>query len=122
MAAGELFPLTLCGTAGFRVSPRAMRTAFKVGGVIAALAIASCGINEGGPVGLVGQRRDALSGDVVISQVYGGGGNANAPYNHDFVELFNRGAAPVVIGGWTVQYAAAANAFGTSNFLALPAG
>ena len=29
--------------------------------------------------------------DVVISQVYGGGGNAGATLTHDFVELFNRG-------------------------------
>ena len=26
---------------------------------------------------------------VVISQVYGGGGNTGAQYTHDFVELFN---------------------------------
>ena len=37
----------------------------------------------------------ALSTGVVISQVYGGGGNSGAPYTHDFVELFNRGSAPV---------------------------
>ena len=30
--------------------------------------------------------------DVVISQVYGGGGNAGATLTHDFVELFNRGS------------------------------
>jgi hypothetical protein len=44
---------------------------------------------------------------VVISQVYGGGGNANAPYTHDFVELHNRGATPVDVTGWSVQYASA---------------
>ena len=33
----------------------------------------------------------ALSTDVVISQVYGGGGNNSATFTHDFVELFNRG-------------------------------
>src|SRR5262249_26279082 len=27
---------------------------------------------------------------VVVSQVYGGGGNTGAPYTNDFVELFNR--------------------------------
>ncbi len=26
---------------------------------------------------------------VVISQVYGGGGNSGAPFNKDFVELYN---------------------------------
>jgi hypothetical protein len=37
---------------------------------------------------------------VVISQVYGGGGNSGATYNADYVELFNRGGATVAIGGW----------------------
>lgn len=41
---------------------------------------------------------------VVISQVYGGGGNSGAPYTHDFIELFNRGTSPVSINGWSVQY------------------
>lgn len=44
---------------------------------------------------------------VVISQVYGGGGNSGATYTHDFIELFNRGTAPVAISGWSVQYAGA---------------
>lgn len=48
-------------------------------------------------------RHDALSTGVVISEVYGGG--AAATYTHDFVELFNRGSAPVDVSGWSVQYA-----------------
>lgn len=44
---------------------------------------------------------------VVISQVYGGGGNAGAEYTHDFIELFNRGTQPVSLAGWSVQYASA---------------
>jgi uncharacterized repeat protein (TIGR01451 family) len=55
----------------------------------------------------------AVSPDVVISQVYGGGGNAGAPYSHDFVELFNRGSATVSLAGWSVQYTSAT---GTGNF------
>ena len=46
----------------------------------------------------------APPGSVVISQVYGGGGNSNAPFTHDFIELFNRSAAPVNLTGWSVQY------------------
>ncbi|MFM9988151.1 T9SS type A sorting domain-containing protein [Flavobacterium sp.] len=46
-------------------------------------------------------------GQVVISQVYGGGGNASATYTNDFVELYNKGAASVDISGWSVQYASA---------------
>jgi hypothetical protein len=51
-------------------------------------------------------RLDALSGGVVISQVYGGGGNSGAPVRNDFIELFNRGTVPVNLSGWSVQYAA----------------
>ena len=44
---------------------------------------------------------------MVISQIYGGGGNANATYQNDYVELFNAGTAPFDLGGWTIQYASA---------------
>lgn len=47
----------------------------------------------------------AAPGNVVISQVYGGGGNVGAEYRQDFIEIFNRSGADVAIGGWTVQYA-----------------
>lgn len=49
----------------------------------------------------------ALSTTIVISQVYGGGGNTGAPYTHDFIELFNRGTSSVNVNGWSVQYASA---------------
>ncbi|MCV2356723.1 ExeM/NucH family extracellular endonuclease [Paucibacter sp. B2R-40] len=45
--------------------------------------------------------------DVVISQVYGGGGNTGATLKNDFIELFNRGASAVSLNGWSVQYASA---------------
>jgi len=50
----------------------------------------------------------SASPDVVVSQVYAGGGNAGAPFANDFVELFNRGSSPVDVSGWAVQYASAA--------------
>ena len=37
----------------------------------------------------------AVSPNIVISQVYGGGGNAGATFTNDFIELFNRGATSV---------------------------
>lgn len=49
----------------------------------------------------------AASPDVVISQVYGGGGNSGSTYQNDFIELHNRGSAPVSLAGWSVQYASA---------------
>ncbi len=47
----------------------------------------------------------AVSPNIVISQVYGGGGNSGATYKNDFIELFNRGTAAVDVSGWSVQYA-----------------
>ncbi|MDO9302541.1 MAG: ExeM/NucH family extracellular endonuclease [Anaerolineales bacterium] len=47
----------------------------------------------------------AVSLDIVISQVYGGGGNTGATYKNDFIELYNRGTTAVNVTGWTVQYA-----------------
>jgi len=44
---------------------------------------------------------------VVISQVYGGGGNSGAQLKHDFIELYNRSSSPVSLNGWSVQYASA---------------
>ena len=46
--------------------------------------------------------------DIVISQVYGGGGNTGALYRNDFIEIFNRSASPVNLTNWSVQYASAA--------------
>src|ERR1700709_1988003 len=54
---------------------------------------------------LTGQ--DAMAQGVVISQVFGGN-SPTAPFNQDYVELFNQTAAPVDLSGWSVQYAAAA--------------
>lgn len=47
----------------------------------------------------------ASANGVVISQVYGGGGNSGAIYKNDFIEVFNAGGAPVSLAGWSVQYA-----------------
>ncbi len=55
----------------------------------------------------------AVSPDIVISQIYGAGGNSGAPYNADYIELFNRGGSTVSLAGWSLQYASAT---GTGNF------
>ena len=47
------------------------------------------------------------SGLIVISQVYGGGGNSGAVFTNDYIELFNRGGQAVNITGWSVQYTGA---------------
>ena len=48
----------------------------------------------------------APSTTIVISQVYGGGGNSGATYKNDFIELYNIGSSTVNVSTWSVQYAA----------------
>ncbi|MDQ3716073.1 MAG: ExeM/NucH family extracellular endonuclease [Actinomycetota bacterium] len=63
----------------------------------------------------VPQSAGAVSPDIVISQVYGAGGNTGATLTNDFVELYNRGTTAVDLTGWSVQYASAT---GTGTFAA----
>src|SRR5215813_14106434 len=44
---------------------------------------------------------------VVISQVYGGGGNSMSTFTNDYVELYNPTNATVTLNGWSLQYASA---------------
>jgi len=44
------------------------------------------------------------TGHVVISQVYGGGGNSGATIENDFIELYNSSTSDVSLSGWSVQY------------------
>jgi predicted extracellular nuclease len=48
-----------------------------------------------------------IADKVVITQIYGGGGNSGAPFRNDFIEIFNSGSNPVSLAGWSVQYASA---------------
>ncbi len=57
---------------------------------LVAFAVGSCG-ESGAPV--------------VISQVYGGGGNDFSGYNGDFAEIFNRSGVPINLDGWSFQSA-----------------
>ena len=50
---------------------------------------------------------------LVVSQVYGGGGNSGGVYANDFIEIFNPTASPISLTDLTVQYASAT---GTGNF------
>lgn len=57
---------------------------------------------------------------VVISEVYGGGGNAGAPYTHDFIEFFNPTAQEISLEGYSVAYLAAnGNTGGTAPLPAI---
>jgi len=64
-------------------------------------------------------RTDSSAG-LVISQVYGGGGNASATYLNDFIELHNRGSIAVDITGWSLQYSSATGSSWATNPFLLP--
>ncbi|MGH7133522.1 MAG: lamin tail domain-containing protein, partial [Phycisphaerales bacterium] len=46
----------------------------------------------------------AANAQVVISQIYGGGGNSGSRWTNDFIELHNNSGSPVSLAGWSVQY------------------
>ncbi|MFS0705076.1 ExeM/NucH family extracellular endonuclease [Cellulomonas sp. 179-A 9B4 NHS] len=75
-------------------------------------ALTALGLLLTGGVVTAGAAQAAVSPDapVVISEVYGGGGNSGATLTQDFVELYNPGDAPVDVSGWAVQYASAGGA------------
>jgi hypothetical protein len=57
---------------------------------------------------------------IVINEIYGGGGNTGAPFNRDFVELFNNGLLAENLAGLQLQYASATGTTFTT-FATLPA-
>ncbi|MCL2510940.1 MAG: choice-of-anchor J domain-containing protein, partial [Bacteroidales bacterium] len=59
--------------------------------------------------------------NVIISGVYGGGGNANSTYKNDYIELFNNTEEPIDLAGYTLYYVAAASA-NSSGYFTFPAG
>jgi hypothetical protein len=61
-----------------------------------------------------------LAPHLVISQIYGAGGNSGAALRNDYIEIFNPTSAPVSLSGLSVQYASAAGT-SWSNTTALPA-
>lgn len=53
------------------------------------------------------QQSANISPEIVISQIYGGGGSSANAFKNDFVELFNRGSVTTSLVGWSLQYASA---------------
>lgn len=74
------------------------RSALRIAAVVSLLAIALA-------VVAVPAQAGSGSSNIVISQVYGAGGNSGATLKNDYIELFNRGTAAVDLSGWSVQYA-----------------
>ncbi|GAA2726643.1 lamin tail domain-containing protein [Actinocorallia aurantiaca] len=77
----------------------APRRASRFGWLLAALSL---------PVALAAAPpAHAASADLLISEVYGGGGNSGAVLTNDFIELANAGTAPLSLDGYSVQYISA---------------
>jgi predicted extracellular nuclease len=61
--------------------------------------------------------------DVIISEVYGGGGNLGATLKNDFVELYNTTTSAVDVSGWSVQYfSESGTTVGATNKIVIPDG
>ena len=95
---------------------RRQRQLLTLGAVgVAGLAVHGCGQGMG-PDATSRLSSELGSSGVVVSQVYGGGGNSGATYENDFIELFNRSASSVSVAGWSVQYASATgSSWSTTN-------
>jgi len=59
----------------------------------------------------------AQASHVVISEVYGGGGNSGSTWKNDFIELYNPTTSPISVDGWSVQYGSAS---GTGSWTVTP--
>lgn len=46
---------------------------------------------------------------IIISQIYGGGGNSGAVYKNDFIELHNPSEKTISLDDWSIQYASASS-------------
>ncbi len=59
------------------------------------------------PVGFTTAAGGNCAQGLVISQVYGGGGNTGSVFSNDFIELHNGGTTPVSLAGFAVQFTSA---------------
>ncbi|MFC6341971.1 lamin tail domain-containing protein, partial [Nocardioides hankookensis] len=82
--------------------------------LVAGLSVAASGLALGAaaPAG-------AASTGLVISEVYGGGGNAGATYTNDYIELYNPTSAPISVAGMSVQYRSSAGTAAATGVTAL---
>lgn len=78
--------------------------------------LATSALAVGGSVSLAAAPAHAASTSVVISAVYGGGGNSGAPYQNDYIELYNGSSESVDLTGWSLTYySSGGNSGGTTT-------
>ncbi len=90
-----------------------------------ALALFTAAALAAAPLALVAPAQANPAGtDLVVSEVYGGGGNSGAPFQNDFVEVYNPTSATVPLAGYTVAYfSSGGGAGGTATLTGqIPAG
>ena len=87
-----------------------MRPPVAVVAVLSLLLAMTSALVGAGPAG-------AATTDLALSRVYGGGGNTNAPYTNDYIEIFNRGSSAQSLAGLSLQYASStgSGAFGANS-------
>ncbi|WJY68736.1 ExeM/NucH family extracellular endonuclease [Corynebacterium auris] len=87
--------------------PRTCRAAWS--------AVLSFALAAGAAVASPSPARAAADGStVVISEVYGGGGNSGSVFSHDFVELYNPTASDIDITGWRLEQRSAKDGLGAT--------
>ncbi len=60
-----------------------------------------------GSIGLTVQQPPPPVDHLVISQLYGGGGNSGATFRNDYIEIYNPTGISFNLAGWSLQYASA---------------
>ena len=65
------------------------------------------GRSANGSISLTVQQPPPPVNHLVISQLYGGGGNTGATFRNDYVEIYNPTGISFNLAGWSLQYASA---------------
>ncbi|HKG60567.1 MAG TPA: DNA/RNA non-specific endonuclease [Pyrinomonadaceae bacterium] len=68
-----------------------------------------------GSISLTVQQPPQPVDHLVISQLYGGGGNSGATFTNDYIEIYNPTGLSFNLAGWSLQYASAAGTSWTNK-------
>ena len=84
-----------------------MTNVFLLAGIGSTIANYSTSVIQGQAIG---------STNVVIAELYGGGGNSSAPYKKDYAVLFNLSSNSVDLNTWSIQYTSSAGGINPSTW------